>query len=297
MKHLLLIVITLCVSCVFHGSLCALCKVEPQKTILVASHRGDWQVAPENSMAAFRAAIRAGVAIIETDVRLTKDNQCVLLHDATLDRTTNGWGALADVTLEEVQSLRLRDALGTLTYERIPTLREALLLVKQHNVYLYLDKVSVNNGEVIPFVLTLAREVDALQHLIFVLNWPYDKVRAVFKDDLAHVQICPVISDDIPGLTDYVETWLTKASPFAFQFRFDSLERQSFKLLPRILKTPSRAFIAATWATHTAGHDDTLSLTTNPEAGWGWLIQRGFTMIETNHPRALLHYLSTRTVE
>ena len=294
MKQSLLFLISLTTLQILNGTPSNARESQVQQQILVASHRGDWQIAPENSMAAFTAAIRAGVSILETDVRLTKDKHCVLLHDATLDRTTNGRGALADATLEEVQALRLRDALGTLTHERVPTLAEALRLAKAHNVYLYLDKAGANNGEVIPYALALAKELDALNQLIFVLDWPYEKAHAVFKDDLARVKFCPVITDSIPELTDYVDTWLRKGAPFAFQFRFHSLETQSYKLLPKVLNSTSRAFIAATWATHTAGHDDIRSLTTMPEDGWGWLIQHGFTILETNHPRALLHYLSTR---
>lgn len=298
MKRILSMLAMLCALHALHGNARHLSLSSlPQgaQTILVASHRGDWHVAPENSLAAFRAAIRVGVQIIETDVRLTKDKQCVLLHDATLDRTTNGRGLLADVTLEDVQSLRLRDALGTLTHERVPTLKDALLLVKAHNIYLYLDKAGLNNGEVIPYVLALAKELDALQHLIFVLDWPYEKAYAVFKEDLGKVFFCPVVSDNIPNLVDYVDVWLTKAPPFAFQFRFHSIETNSYKLLPKVLNASSRAFIAATWATHTAGHDDVRSLTINPDAGWGWLIQQGFTILETNHPRTLLRYLSSRS--
>lgn len=294
MKYLFLSVISLCALRVLCGGAPDLRDSQTKQTVFVVSHRGDWQVAPENSIAAFTAAIRAGAAILETDVRLTKDKHCVLLHDVSLERTTNGRGLLANATLEDVRSLRLRDALGTLTHERIPTLKEALLFAKAQNVYLYLDKADANEGEVIPVVLALAKELDALDRLIFVLKWSHAKAHAVFKDDLNKVLICPVIADDIPELSHYVETWLTAAAPIAFQFRFDRLESQSFRLLPRVLNSSSRAFIAATWATHTAGHDDTQSLTVHPDAGWGWLIQHGFTMIETNHPRALSHYLRER---
>ena len=294
MKNLLTSLLLLTVSGLFAKGLPL---KEDGRTIHVVSHRGDWQVAPENSMGAFRAAIQAGVTILETDVRLTQDGYCVLLHDATLDRTTTGRGLLAQTTLEEVQTLRLRDALGTTTAESIPTLRDALLLAKAHCVYLYLDKAGVNNGEAISAILAVAEELDALDRLIFVLNWPYGKAKAVFGEDLERVGYCPVIADDIPNLDAYVETWLTQATPFAFQFRFKQLDSKSYKLLPKILDSPARAFIAATWSTHTAGHDDRASLLIHPDAGWGWLLEQGFTLIETNHPRALLQYLATRATE
>ena len=52
----------------------------------------------------------------------------------------------------------------------------------------------------------------------------------------------------------------------------------------------SKIFIAATWAHHTAGHDDQVSRT-DPDAGWGWLVRKGVSVIETNRPGQLLDYL------
>lgn len=77
----------------------------PGQPAFVAGHRGDRADAPENTMPAFRAAFASGLDIVETDVQLTADRHPVLLHDATVDRTTNGTGAVADLTLAEVESL------------------------------------------------------------------------------------------------------------------------------------------------------------------------------------------------
>lgn len=60
--------------------------------VFVTAHRGDWIFAPENSLKALENAITLGVDIMETDVWLTKDDQLVIMHDKTLDRTTNGTG-------------------------------------------------------------------------------------------------------------------------------------------------------------------------------------------------------------
>ena len=60
--------------------------------VLVASHRADWKLAPENSLAALENAIRYGVDIVETDVRRTKDGHLVILHDPHVARVTNGQG-------------------------------------------------------------------------------------------------------------------------------------------------------------------------------------------------------------
>jgi glycerophosphoryl diester phosphodiesterase len=99
------------------------------KTVLVAAHRGAHLEDPENSMASFRKAIELGVDIIELDVRCTKDGQLVVLHDKTVNRTTNGKGEVAAMTFAEVRKLRLKHN-GKVTSEIVPTLEEALLFAK-----------------------------------------------------------------------------------------------------------------------------------------------------------------------
>ncbi len=97
--------------------------------VLVAAHRGAHLEAPENSMPAFRTAIELGIDIIELDVRCTKDGKLVLMHDRTVDRTTNGRGPVDSFTFEEIRKLKLKFN-GKITEEQIPTLEEALLLAK-----------------------------------------------------------------------------------------------------------------------------------------------------------------------
>ena len=103
------------------------------KNIWVAAHRGWSSKYPENTMEAYRAALDAGVDQLETDVRVSKDGELVLIHDATLDRTTNGTGKVCDYTLQELRQL---DAGSWKDAEfagcRIPTLREFFELVKDH---------------------------------------------------------------------------------------------------------------------------------------------------------------------
>jgi glycerophosphoryl diester phosphodiesterase len=98
---------------------------------LIIAHRGDSGNAPENTRAAFHQAIEKGAHVIECDVRLTKDHQLAVIHDATLRRTTNGEGYVRDHSLEELRSL---DAGGwfhrSYAGERIPLLQEVLELTR-----------------------------------------------------------------------------------------------------------------------------------------------------------------------
>ena len=101
-------------------------KIEmPQKGL--CAHRGAMDTHPENTLAAFREAIRLGAHMIELDVRFTKDSALVILHDPTVDRTTNGHGRIGDLTLAEVKTLDAgswKD--GRFKGEKIPTLKEVL---------------------------------------------------------------------------------------------------------------------------------------------------------------------------
>jgi glycerophosphoryl diester phosphodiesterase len=96
---------------------------------LVAAHRGGALLWPENSLRAFRAALALGVDLVELDVHPTADGGLVVVHDATLDRTTDGSGPVSQRTTAEARRLRLRGPDGALTDERLPALDDVLALV------------------------------------------------------------------------------------------------------------------------------------------------------------------------
>ena len=94
---------------------------------LLSAHRGGpCPGYPENALETFDHTLEVAPALIECDVRMTKDGVAVLMHDGTLERTTTGQGVLREKTLAELRRLRLRDPGGDATPFQIPTLREAL---------------------------------------------------------------------------------------------------------------------------------------------------------------------------
>lgn len=103
------------------------------QNIYVAGHRGWLNKYPENTIPSFMAAIELGVDQIETDVRITKDGELVLIHDETVNRTTNGIGAVRDYTLAELKELDAGSYMGkNFKNVRIPTFREFFELIKDH---------------------------------------------------------------------------------------------------------------------------------------------------------------------
>lgn len=186
----------------------------------VAAHRGDSYNCFENTMDAFRAAIAAGADMVETDVRLTADNALVLIHDGTVDRTTEGTGAVAEMTHAALLAL---NAGGGNTPAQIPTLEALLQLLAPTQVTLNLEvKEYAEEGNLerchrcIDLCVALVEKYGFAQRMVFnsfdahVLeyihqNWPgrfllhgfypYDKMRNVTlnPDDYLY---CACIFDD-----------------------------------------------------------------------------------------------------
>lgn len=103
---------------------------EEKRRPLVVAHRGSSGSAPENTMAAFRMAVEEGVDMIELDIRMTKDFELVVHHDADLRRTTNGSGFIWEKTLDELKYLDAGSWYSRkFAGERIPTLREVIDLL------------------------------------------------------------------------------------------------------------------------------------------------------------------------
>ena len=108
--------------------------------MLVIAHRGASGHAPENTMAAFKKAVALGASFIETDLQLSRDARFVAIHDDVLNRTTNGQGAVRDLTLAELRKLDAGSWFGSeYTGERIPTIEEILEFSKKNDVVFYLE--------------------------------------------------------------------------------------------------------------------------------------------------------------
>lgn len=100
------------------------------KKVLIASHRASNNKYPENSLTAVKYAIETGVDIIEIDIRTTKDGRLVLMHNETLNHTTNGKGKVSDYTYEELSKLKLDKKQRDTIDHKIPLAEDALKLAK-----------------------------------------------------------------------------------------------------------------------------------------------------------------------
>jgi glycerophosphoryl diester phosphodiesterase len=112
---------------------------------LIAGHRGAGVLAPENTLAAIAKGFDVGADLIEVDIHLTSDGHAVVFHDSTVDRTTNGTGPIASLTLAQVKSLDAGSWFGAeYAGEQVPTLTEALEFMDGRGRLLLDVKVSPN---------------------------------------------------------------------------------------------------------------------------------------------------------
>ncbi|GAA2184865.1 glycerophosphodiester phosphodiesterase [Brooklawnia cerclae] len=103
--------------------------IRPTGTPRIWAHRGASRRAPENTLAAFSLAVELGADGVELDVQRSADGVLVVCHDETVDRTSDGTGAIADLTFAQLRALRFDNGFEGFADARIPTLREVLDLL------------------------------------------------------------------------------------------------------------------------------------------------------------------------
>jgi glycerophosphoryl diester phosphodiesterase len=153
--------------------------LEPLSQPVVFAHRGASAWAPENTLAAFRLAVEHGAPAIELDVKLTADQEVVVLHDQTVDRTTNGHGDLRSFNLADLRKLDAGGYFGTQYQgERIPTLVEVFEAVgKQVYVNVELTNYASTSDHLVDLVAPLVRKYGMQDRVIFSSFFPFNLVR------------------------------------------------------------------------------------------------------------------------
>jgi len=136
--------------------------------MLKIGHRGARAYEPENTLGSFKKALELGVDAVELDIRGTKDGEIVVIHDAKVDRTTNGKGSVSELTLEEIKQLVTEKG------EKIPTLEEALdFLDKKAKILIELKENGLEKK-----VLGLIHE-KALEENVIVVSFLEEALRKV----------------------------------------------------------------------------------------------------------------------
>ncbi len=263
--------------------------------VFVAMHRGDWRNFPENSKGAILSSIALGADIVELDVQRTKDGRFILNHDSTLDRTTTGKGKVSEYTLDEIKKFRMRDAKGKATDYEILTLEEALELTRG-KIIMNIDKFTAHPRE----ILNAVAAVGALKEVLVKSLHDPDDARKFFgpywKDvESGTLLYMPVIqfcwkkhkkaAHDLP-------LWLAKEPRKAsmYEICIDAPKYATEFSKVTNAKGSPRLWVNTMWDNLDAGHGDKRALL-DPEANWGWVLDQGATMIQTDYAAELIVWL------
>lgn len=262
----------------------------PEAAPLIVSHRGDWLSQPENSLGAITYAIAAGADMVEIDVQTTRDGHLVLLHDETLERTTEGSGALADHDLAEVTKLRLRAGMGgdsALTEATLPTLGQALDAA-QGRVMLNIDtKTQADLDRVCAEVLARGMGDEVL--VKGPVDRPTDMMRFLDAPWWGKVAFMPVMLHIPRGAL--VETVLTTARAMDLRLVELSFEDEAeLRALAEHLRTENVwIWVNTLDPVHSLHYRDAAALET-PKAIWGALLAMGVRAIQTDRSAALARF-------
>lgn len=259
-------------------------------TVLVVAHRGDWRYAPENSIAAIEHSIALGVDVVELDLQLTKDSVLIVMHDATLNRTTTGKGRVDEWTLDSVRTLKLRNGCGIRTKHTVPTLEEVMLTAKDR-VLVNLDKADRYFNLVVPVL----EKTGTTHQVIMKGSKPAAEVRALYGNHLDEIIYMPVVNLDGEQAQELMDGYINDLRPAAYELLYAEADRVQIPLQMRErLRGKSLIWYNTLWDTLCGGHDDDLSLE-DPDAAFGYLIDTlGANIIQTDRAEHLLKYLRSR---
>ncbi len=257
--------------------------------LIVVAHRGCWHPAPENSLAGLSACVALGVDAVELDVRHSRDGVAVIVHDDTLDRTTNGSGPVADHDWAELAALRLRSGHGgkdaPLTDQRIPTLDQYLRAAKGRVMIVF----DVKDGSQRETFAHIERAHMANQAIFF-----YECNDAKLADAIApfrhRVTTIPIMFGRDGPLAPAARRCTSNPAGWAHVKWGDAGWLQQ----TAAARGNVRLWTATMFPADNAGFDDAWALT-DPDAVWGAQRAAGAAMIMTNQPEALVAYRARAT--
>ncbi|HZF46784.1 MAG TPA: glycerophosphodiester phosphodiesterase family protein, partial [Sphingomonadaceae bacterium] len=249
----------------------------PDGSILVVAHRACWRGTSENSLEAIEACIAAGIDMVEIDVRATRDGQLVLMHDATVDRMTDGTGRVEDMDWADVSRLRLRQERGgnsALTDRRIPRFEDALRVAK--------GRILINVDAKIPVTDDALALIDLAGSRHQVLFKAEASLEDIWRAApwVSQVRFQPILRE--PNIA---------ADPAGILASYDPIHPVSYEIdvksrtFTPVMTPMIQPRCARYWVNSLAGraYDDDDALA-DPDGVWGMLIAQGVDAIQTDNP-------------
>lgn len=263
-----------------------------QDRVLIAAHRGvSGGNIPCNSMPAFRAALAQGADIIELDISCSRDGVLYVFHPGMERVFLLSDRLISDMTHDEVDRLRFVNQDGAPTAWGLERLEDVLAFLRGR-CFVNLDKFWTCPQEIAALVRRLGMQD---QVLIKTGNT---------AGDFRHVE---ETAWDIPYIViardrdDFTDALLRRRMRYiGVEALFDAEEapiaqrEYTQRMQDKGLITWANGIVYDYKAVLSAGHTDDVSVSEDPELGWGWLIDRGFSILQTDWTLALHHYLRQR---
>ncbi len=238
---------------------------------IIVCHRGDHTVFPENTLKGYEMAINDGADYVEIDLRTTKDAKLVSMHDGTVNRMTDGKGNVRDLTLAEIENLKVkpRTKEDTATY-KVPTFEEILKLCKDR-IYIYID----------------FKEASASQTLETLKKFGMEKQVLVYINQPSQVTDWRKTYPQMPlmfSLPDNVKDTVAMKKVID-QYQVDVLDGDYSDYTPEMVKYGQNLGITV-WPDAQSGNENTQV--------WDKVIALGFKGMQTDHPLEAIKYLKEK---
>jgi len=202
---------------------------QQKSTLQISAHRGNASSAPENTLAAFKNALQASADFIEVDVRTTNDGVLMIMHDANLDRTTNGEGAFKLYDAAFLKTLSAgKGFTSVFENEKIPTLEETCQLIsdwntsRQHKTYLYIDAKDVEPQPLVAILKKYGLDENAVYYGSDDFLW---RLTSVFEG----AKLLPALKNKSDIMAKF-----NKLNPYAFDASWLSLTKEMVDEIHRL---------------------------------------------------------------
>ncbi len=232
----------------------------------VIAHRGDHLLVPENTIAAVENAIADSADYVEIDLRTTKDSVLVIMHDATVDRVTNGKGSISDLSYAQVQGLSILGKNGSDQNYPVPRFDEVLTVCKDR-IHIYLDFKNASVKQ----AYGLIKEKGMERQLIVYINNAHQ-----YQEWRKLAPAVPVML----SLPDTVRNE-TALKQFLHKYPLEILDGDYSDYTPSMVKTAAEAGIEC-WPDIQGPEESKY---------WDKAIRLGLTGLQTDHPAALIAWL------
>lgn len=286
---------------------------DPAAGVFIAAHRGchnpsprlNLGPAPENSLPALEHCVRLGVDMMELDVRRTRDDVLVVIHDDSVDRTTNGQGKVADLTLAQLQRLRLKQNFGAdmspeLTAETIPTLATMLQAAKGR-IMLNLDL----KADDYPAAIAEARAHGMLPYVLVKSVVTNTAAVAADRPEFADVAYMPMVGHwnraPLAGSLAEIARYQLAARRRPVGVEMVFVPRADYPAL-RAVVADAKVRLWANTLTEVGvisviGMGGDLDALRTSGQAWGDMFKAGIDTIQTDEPGPLLDYLEREGIK